>query len=127
MSAANDPRTRDLQPWFTTLLDVVACHRLEIVVPLNEHERAGLMFESWPAQVRNYVMRYLKEWTEQNPAREIVATTYAVVEDDGGDCCTVIAHHSEKTAKRKRKPKPAPAPAGGPAPSAAPACATCSE
>lgn len=128
---ARPASTRDLQPWFTTLLDLAGCHRFEMAIHLYEHETADFHFESWPAQVRSKVVDYFKEWAAENPAREVIAITFAVALDARGRQCVAIVHHADRREERQRKPKPpAPAPAaGGGGPSAAPAaaCASCSE
>lgn len=124
MTVASDPRTHDLSAWMTTTLEVGGCSRQELIVPLyDEHETAGLMFETWPAPIRNLVTRYLREWTEANPNRVIIALTFGTVEDYDGTCCVVIAHHRDKNFAPAKKPRLASA-AEPPAP---PECKTCSE
>jgi hypothetical protein len=97
MTADHLTHTHDLQHWMTTVLDTRDCARFEIVVPLLEHESAGLMFETWPAQVRNQVTKYLREWHAANEAaRAVRAISYGLADDHGGKCCVVVVHHAAK-------------------------------
>jgi hypothetical protein len=73
-------------------LDLAGCDRLEIVVGLYEHERAGLRFETWPPKLQNDIATLIAQWIERNPTRVLRAQTCAVQER----ACVMIVHHAAK-------------------------------
>lgn len=104
---AQEPKTRELQPWHTTALDIAGCHRFEIEIPIyGEFEKAGLMFETWPEPVRALVLRHMREWRERNPARDIRAVTYGTFADSEGVTCATIVHHAAKGSAAARLAPP---------------------
>lgn len=123
---------RLLPPFDATVIDVATCSRLEITIPLYEHEHAKHAMETWPDEVVRVARRQVEDWVARNGERAIVALTTAVT---AKRVCVLIVHHDAKLAKEA----PAPGVTSGPlgvapgctgelfTPPAAPSCITCAE
>lgn len=87
----------ELHPWESKALDIAGCDRTEIVVPLNEFEKAGARPESWPDAVMRLAYREAERWIDQHKeTRGLRAISYGAPSVDGRQVCVLILHHSPK-------------------------------
>lgn len=61
---------------------------LEICIPLHEHERADVEFDTWPGPIKLRAVRELNGWRGRNPHADVVMISTGVCKR----CCVLLIH-----------------------------------
>lgn len=89
-------REANRQAWQTCELDIVGLERFELIIPLNEHEKAGIRPSTWAPTVHALAERECERWCKAHADRIVRAVTYGTTLRDGTLACVVVLHHQGK-------------------------------
>lgn len=79
MTSTQHAAVTELGPWHTHTLDIRECDRVEFLIGVLPHEKAGMRPETWPGHARTTLNKAVEEWLAERGIAAVRAITYGAV------------------------------------------------